>query len=123
LEVVKKETAGWGADIVFEASGSEKAAAGLFEYLRPGGRVVYIGMPEQPVTLDIVTAQTKEARIDTIYRYAHVYPRALELMGSGSIDVKPLITESYPFSRGVEAFEYARNPGPRSVKVQIEMPD
>ncbi len=119
LKVVDQETGGWGADIVFEASGSEKAAEGLFGYLRPGGRVVYIGMPVEPVELDIVAAQAKEARIDTIFRYAHVYPRALNLMGSGKIDVKPLITETYPFEKSLEAYEYALSPKETSIKIQI----
>ncbi|MBN2551506.1 MAG: NAD(P)-dependent alcohol dehydrogenase [Spirochaetales bacterium] len=123
VEVVKQMTGGWGADIVFEASGSEKAAAGIFELLCPGGRVVYIGMPAGgTVPIDIVAAQAKEARIDTIFRYAHVYPKALRLMGSGKIDVKPMITDTYPFRKGIEAFDYACDPKPTSVKVQIQLP-
>ena len=44
-DVVDDLTDGWGADIVFEASGNEKAAASVFDPLAPGGCVVYIGMP------------------------------------------------------------------------------
>jgi len=72
-----------GADIVFEASGSEAAILTAFEALRPGGCVVFIGLPVKPVPVDIVAAQAKEARIETIFRYAHVYPRAIKLMESG----------------------------------------
>lgn len=119
--VVKELTDGWGADIVFEASGSEKAAEEMFEYLCPGGRLVYIGMPVEPVKLDIVAAQAKEARIETIFRYAHVYPRVLALMGSGKLDVKPLITDTYPFEKSIDAYDYAADPKPESVKVQVEV--
>ncbi len=122
VEVVKKVTDGWGADIVFEASGSEKAASSIIDFLCPGGRVVYIGMPSTgKVTLDIVSAQAKEARIDTVFRYAHVYPRALKLMGSGKLKLKPLITDTFTFKDGIRAFEYASIPKPTSVKIQIEM--
>lgn len=119
--VVRDLTGGWGADIVFEASGNAKAAAKVFEPLRPGGRVVMIGMPLEPIALDIVNAQVKEATIETIFRYAHVYDRALALMGSGKLDVKPLITDTFPFADAIKAFEYAKNMPPTSVKVQIEM--
>ena len=34
-------------------------------------------------------AQTKEARMETIFRYAHVYPRCLAMMGAEKIDLKP----------------------------------
>jgi D-xylulose reductase len=83
--------------------------------------VVFIGMPVNPVLVNIVAAQAKEARIETIFRYANIYPRALSLMGSGKIDVKPLITDRYKFADGVKAFDYAAKPEPRTVKVVIEM--
>ena len=79
-----------------------------------------IGMPGTPVPFDVVAAQVKEARIETIFRYAHVFPRALALMGSGKIDVKPLITDRYGFAESIAAFDYASATKPTSVKVQIE---
>ena len=82
---------------------------------------MFIGMPVSPVPIDIVSAQAKEARIETIFRYAHTYPRALALIESGKINVKPLITESYKFKDSIEAFEYAANPKPTTVKVVIEL--
>ena len=119
--IVNGITDGWGVDVVFEASGNESAVLQAFEPLRPGGRVVFIGMPVKPVPVDIVAAQDKEARMETIFRYAHIYPRALGLMASGKIDVKPLITDRYKFEDSIKAFEYAANPRPTSVKVVIEM--
>lgn len=118
---VMKLTDGWGADIVFEASGNARAVSGVFAPLCPGGRVVLIGMPGAPVAIDIVAAQVKEARIETIFRYAHVFPRTLALLSSGKIDVKPLITDRYAFKDSVAAVDYACAPRPESVKVQIEM--
>ncbi|GLV53753.1 alcohol dehydrogenase [Dictyobacter sp. S3.2.2.5] len=121
-EVVQQLSDGWGADIVFEASGNARSAASVFEPLCPAGRVVFIGMPGAPVPLDIVAAQAKEASIETVFRYAHVYPRALALLGSGKIDVKPLITDTFAFQESIEAFKYATHMKPTSVKVQIVLP-
>ena len=120
-DVVFEHTAGWGADLIFEASGSQAVASTLFDPLCPGGRVIYIGLPAEPVPLDLAYATTKEARIYTIMRYAHMFPRALALMSSGKLDLKPLITDIYPFSDSIAAFEYASNPRPTSIKVQIVM--
>ena len=120
--VIHDLTDGWGADVVFEASGNARAAESAIEPLRPGGCIVYIGMPSEPIRFDLVAAQAKEARIETVFRYAHVYPRALELLGSGRIDVKPLLTDRFSFERSVEAFEDARRARPQSVKIQIELP-
>lgn len=120
--VVRARTGGWGADLIFEASGSAGAIGHLFDTLRPGGRVVCIGMPVEPVPMDLVAAQAKEATVKTIFRYANVYGRAVELLGSGKLDVKPLVTETYAFEDSVAAFEYAADPKPTSVKVQIVLP-
>ena len=120
---VREATDGWGADIVFEASGNEKAVASVFDYLCPGGTVVLIGMPLAPAPIDVVAAQAKEARIETIFRYANVYPRALALMGFGKIDLKPLITETYPFAKSIAAYDYAVSPKSSSVKVQVQIAD
>jgi len=120
-DVVRRATGGWGADVVFEASGQTAAAAQALEVVSPGGCVVLIGMPGAPVPLDVVAAQVKEARVETIFRYAHVFPRALALMGSRRIDVRPLITDHFAFADSVAAFDYASHPKPESVKVQIEL--
>jgi len=121
VEVVRRMTEGWGADIVFEASGSAKVSSQTLDMLRPGGCLVFIGMPVEPVAFDVVKAQSKEITVKTIFRYAHVYPRALHLMGAGKIDLKPLCTETYPFEKSIEAYDYAVDPKPTSVKVQIEI--
>lgn len=120
-DVVSAATAGWGADVVFEASGNARAAATVFEVLSPGGCVVFIGMPGGPIAYDVVAAQIKEARVEHVFRYAHVFPRCLALLGSGQIDVKPLLTETFPFADSVAAFDYAKAPAPTSVKVQIHL--
>jgi D-xylulose reductase len=121
-KVLQEATEGWGADIVFEASGNVRALQGVFDPLCPGGCVVFIGMPTELVPLSIVGAQVKEARIENVFRYAHVFPRALALMGAGKIDVKPLITDRFGFDESIAAFDFASNMPPQSVKVQIEMP-
>ncbi len=119
VDVVNKLTDGWGADIVFEASGNERASASVFEPLAPGGCVVYVGLPARPIPYDVVAASVKEARVEHVFRYAHVYPRALALMGSGKLDVKPLITDTFGFPDSIKAFDYAAHMPATSVKVQI----
>ncbi|MBC7806340.1 MAG: NAD(P)-dependent alcohol dehydrogenase [Akkermansiaceae bacterium] len=122
-ETVAKLTDGWGTDIVFECSGNEKAASGVFAPLCPGGCVVMVGMPGAPIAYDVVAAQIKEARVEHVFRYANAYPRALALMGSGQLNVKPLITDTFPFADSIKAFEFAAKMPPASVKVQIAVSD
>ncbi len=122
VDLVNEVTEGWGADIVFEASGATPALNNAVALLRPGGRLIAIGMPLEPVHYDVVAAQAKEVRMETIFRYANVYDRAVKLLASGAINLDPLVTETYPFEESREAYEYAVEPKETSVKIQIEMP-
>jgi D-xylulose reductase len=119
--VIDELTDGWGADIVFEATGAAAAIQKVQESLCPAGRIVLVGMPIGPVALDIVALQAKEAQIETVFRYAHVYPRALALMGSGKIGLKPLISRTFEFQEGVNAFNFAVKMPPDCVKAQIRV--
>jgi D-xylulose reductase len=119
--VIDELTDGWGADIVFEASGAPVAIQGVHEPLCPGGRIVLVGLPIKAVSLDLVALSAKEASIETVFRYAHVYPRALALMGSGKIDLKPLINRTFEFQEGVDAFNFALKMPADCVKAQIHV--
>jgi D-xylulose reductase len=120
-DAVAKATEGWGVDVVFEASGSPKAYDGIQNLLRPGGCLVLIGMPVEPVSLDVSAIAAKEIRIETVFRYANVFDRALGMIASGKVDLKPLVTETFPFAKSVEAFERAAEGRPGDVKLQITL--
>ena len=120
-EAVARETDQWGADIVFEASGSPRAFDDLVRCLRPGGAAVLVGLPVEPVRFDVPAAIAKEIRIETVFRYANVFDRALALIASGKVDLKPLVTATLPFERGIEAFDRAAKGLPSDVKIQIRV--
>jgi D-xylulose reductase len=114
-------TRDWGADVVFECSGSPHVWTNMADLLRPGGAVVAVGMPVHPVSLDITTFATKEIRIETVFRYAHQYDRAIALIASGRVNLLPLVSATFPFSRSVEAFQRAAQALQGDVKLQIRM--
>ncbi len=112
-----------GLDIVFEASGNAHAILSTTGFLCPGGKVVLIGMPQDPAPIDIVEAQTKEIEFLTIFRYANVYDRAIKYIASGQMNVKPLITHRYDFDDALKAFEYAATMPGDAIKIMIKLPD
>ena len=120
-DVVARESDGWGADVVFEASGSPRAYDGIFSLPRPGGCLVVVGMPVEPVDFDVVSAAAKEIRIETVFRYANVYDRAIAMIASGKVDLKPLISDTFRFDESIVAFERAAEGRPGDVKLQIRM--
>jgi D-xylulose reductase len=120
-EAVRELTEGWGADVVFECSGSARVWAAIAELPRPGGTVVIVGLPVDPVPVDIASWTTKELRIESVFRYAHQYERAIALMASGKVDLKPLISATFDFEDSVAAFDRAVEARPTDVKLQIRM--
>jgi D-xylulose reductase len=118
---IATETENWGVDIVFEASGSPRAYDGIFNFVRPGGTIVFVGLPVEPIALDIVSASAKEVKMETVFRYANVFDRALALIASGKVDLKPLITGVYDFEDSIAAFERAASANPNDVKLQITL--
>ncbi len=121
-EVVKEVTRGWGANVVFEASGAMKAFDNICGLLCPSACLVLVGIPVGAIPLDVVAVQAKEARIESVFRYANIFPRAVALISSGKIDVKPFISRTFAFEDGVKAFEEAAQGCASDVKIQIEMP-
>ncbi|MCA1283975.1 NAD(P)-dependent alcohol dehydrogenase [Salipiger bermudensis] len=122
-EAVAATTSGWGADVVFECSGAAPAVLGMHQLARPGGTIVLVGMPVDPVPVDIVGLQAKELRVETVFRYANVYDRAIALMASGKVDLKPLISDSIPFADSIAGFDRAVEARDTDVKLQIVMPE
>lgn len=121
VSAIDEATNGWGADIVFECSGAPAAVRDLFRIVRPGGAVVLVGLPPEPVPVDIAAACARECRIETVFRYANVFDRALALIAAGKVDLKPLISASYTFEQSIRAFDRAAEGRPDDVKLQILM--
>lgn len=120
-QAVAGMTGNWGADIVFECSGAAPAILGLPQLARPGGAVVLVGMPVDPVPVDIVGLQARELRVETVFRYANVYDRAIALIGAGKVDLKPLITQTFAFDDGIAGFDRAAAGRETDVKLQIRV--
>lgn len=121
LAKVKLDTDNWGADVVFEASGNPRAIASLTDFVRPGGTVVLVGLPTGEHSININTAIDKEITIRTVFRYANVFDRALNLIASGKIDLKPLISATFSFEDSIKAFDRAVEGRPADVKLQITL--
>ena len=119
LDVVNEQTAGWGADVVFECSGHPSAYADLWRIGAPGNRTVIVGIPVDPVSIDITEVQARETTIENVFRYANVYQRAIDLVAAGRISLAPFITETFDMDHAVDAFDRVAEGRPGDVKIQI----
>ena len=108
LEAVREATDGKGAEFVFEATGIPCAAHGVEQLAAIGGTLVIVGVFPEPVTLQLRDVCFRELAIIGIRHYTpQEFDRAVALVASGQLDVKPLITDTYPLDHGIGAFERA----------------
>ena len=123
LAAVDAQTDTWGADVVFECSGSPRVYDDILHAARPGGAIVLVGLPPGTVPFNVNQAIARELRIETVFRYANVFDRALALIASGKVNLKPLISGSFAFADSIAAFERAAKGLPSDIKLQIVLPE
>ncbi len=93
-------------DVLFEASGNERALRGAFDALRPRGIIVQVGLGGE-MTLPINAIVAKEFDLRGAFRFHEEFAIAVELLNKGLIDVKPLISATLPFRDSGRAFALA----------------
>lgn len=108
--------------VLFEASGAPAAVAGALELVDRGGTVVQVGSIPRPVEIPFNLIMTRELSVLGSFRYADVFPAAMDLMGSRRVDVRPLVTATYPFHQIPQALAVASERS-RHIKVQVAMAD
>ncbi|MFH0841339.1 MAG: alcohol dehydrogenase catalytic domain-containing protein [Bacteroidota bacterium] len=95
-----------GLDIVFECCGQQEALDQAVEMLKPGGRLIIVGIPEtEKWTLSVDDTRRKEISVFFVRREADCVGKALELMLSGKINADNMITHRFPFKKTREAFD------------------
>jgi len=112
-------TEGKGVDVAFEAAGENEAVETAMAVARPGARVVLIGIPADDRTaFTASTARRKGLTVKLTRRMKRVYPRAIRLVESGMVDVRPLVTHRFPLTEFEKAFSTAQRR--EGLKVIIE---
>lgn len=97
-----------GVDVAFEVAGDQCAVDDAFEAVTLGGKVVLVGIPEDDHThFSASVARRKGVTIKMVRRMKFTYPRAIDLVSMGSVDVRSLITHRFPLAQTQQAFETA----------------
>jgi len=93
-------------DVLFEASGNQRALVGAFDALRPRGIIVQLGLGGE-MTLPINTIVAKEFDLRGAFRFHEEFAVAVELLNKGLVDVKPLISATLSYRDSARAFALA----------------
>lgn len=94
-------------DVLLECSGTEQALRAALPTLRPRGQVVQVGVAGGEVALPLNLVVAKELALLGSFRFHEEFARAVQLIGSGELDLTPLLTRTYPVDDAIMAFEAA----------------
>ncbi len=104
---VLAETSGAGVDVLLEMSGNPAAIRAGLHMLRPGGRASLLGIPAEPVTLDLLNDVIfKGATVHGIYgrRMFETWLQMSALLRDKRLNLEPLFKERLRLGEYAQAF-------------------
>ena len=97
-----------GLDVAFEIAGENEAVEAAIRSLRPGGTLVLGGIPrDDRISFCASEARRKGLTIKLVRRMKHTYPRAMELVLAGKVDLTSLVSHVFPLEEAERAFAVA----------------
>jgi threonine dehydrogenase-like Zn-dependent dehydrogenase len=128
-EALAQVTDGQLADVVIEAAGEAESINLAYNLIKIDGDVLYFGVPRaEQIMVDFETFFFKFPRVKAVCNAMREEGQtstklALDLIGSGELDVGPILTHSFPFDQVMEAYELQNSMDEGAIKIVIEMPD
>ena len=96
-------------DVAFEVAGNNDAVETAFSAAKPGGKVILAGIPEDDrSTFTASVARRKGLTIKMVRRMKFTYPRAIQLVERGQVEVRSLVTQRFPIEQAQQAFTLAQ---------------
>jgi L-iditol 2-dehydrogenase len=118
---IRTATGGRGVDIAFEVAGDQGAVDDACAAVRPGGKVILAGIPNDDRTsFSASVARRKGLTIKLVRRMKHTYPRAIELVSKRLVEVRSLVTHRFPLEQAAEAFAVAERRDGLKVVVTVQ---
>jgi L-iditol 2-dehydrogenase len=93
-------------DVVFECCGQQSALDQAVELVKPGGKVVVVGIAETDrVSFSVDLTRRKEIRIQNVRRQNECVQPAIDLIEDGKLDVNFMVTHRFPIAETAKAFK------------------
>lgn len=120
LQDFKGQIEGEGADVVFEAVGSDTSAEMAIELARSGGKVVVLGVFEHDVMINMMNIVRKELNVYGSWTCIFAFEETMQLLKSQKLDTNQIITNRYSFQDAIKAFQEAATDRGNRIKSVIE---
>ena len=110
LGLVRDRTQGYGADVIYECSGSAAATRSAIELVRKQGTIMQIGLHGAPFELDFFPAELKEIDIRTSFAGSlDAWDRTMVMLDQRRIELEPIVSDVVPLTEWENAFRRLLN--------------
>ncbi len=110
------------ADAVFDATGSAASMAASLHHVAPAGRLTFVGICRDPVSLDDPLFHTREVTLYATRNSHREFPRIVRMIEEGRIDTSAWITDRVRLSEVPRVFADLRQ-RPHTIKAMIDVDD
>lgn len=110
------------ADVVFDATGSAGSMAKSLRYVAAAGRLVFVGLCKDPISIDDPVFHAREVTLYASRNSCRQFPRIIRMIEECRLDTSPWITDRVPLSDVPRMFQELRQ-RPSTVKAMIEVHD
>jgi len=120
MDLSKKilEKFGTAPEVTIECSGAESSIQAAVYATRAGGIIMTVGRGKNITGVPLNFASSKEIDIRGVFRYVNTWPTAINMISSGVVDVKGLISHRVKLADAETAFELTRTG--QGLKVMID---
>jgi L-iditol 2-dehydrogenase len=109
-------------DMIFECCGQHEAIHQAVSLLKPGGKLMIIGIPEvDQYSFSIDELRRKELCIQNVRRQNESVHDCLQLLDSGKVNVKPWATHRFSLDKTKEAFDLVASYKDGVIKAMIDI--
>lgn len=117
VEVARRFSGRDGVDLVIETAGTAEAVEEAVKLVRPAGRVVLVGLPHSPSSINFFWVVRREISLIGSMIYQKEFPEALKLLAEGKVRAAPLLTHRFALDDVQSAFSAYRSG--ESIKIAV----
>ena len=117
---VKHHTAGNGVDVALEAVGSTPTIKAAIDSVRKGGTVTLIGNIAPAVEIPLQAVVGRQIRLQGSAASSGEYPKCIEMLAQGRINLEPLISMVAPLTEGPQWFDRLHGREANLMKIILE---
>jgi L-iditol 2-dehydrogenase len=120
---IKKHTGGTGVDVALEAVGSTPTIKTAIESVRKGGTVTLIGNVTSHAEIPLQMVVGRQIRLQGSAASNGEYPKCIDMLARGAVQLKPLISMVAPLQDGAQWFKRLHDREPNLMKVILKPND